>query len=98
MPVPWHDADFIDRLWDYVLHNFPQIPPDDAARVKREMRQELGGERRYVRSRDSGNVLAQEVLRLFNGRNATEVARRLDISRASVYRYIKQAGRQGPAA
>jgi Mor family transcriptional regulator len=29
---------------------------------------------------------------LFNGRNAAEVARRLNISRASVYRIIKTPG------
>jgi hypothetical protein len=39
--------------------------------------------------------LAQQVLTLFNGRNATEVARELEgIGRATVYRKLKQPGRK----
>ena len=36
--------------------------------------------------------ITAEVLRVFNGRNAAEVARRLGIGRATVYRIIKQEG------
>ena len=35
---------------------------------------------------------ARQVLRLFNGCNATEVARELNVGRATVYRVLKQAG------
>ena len=94
MLADWHDPDFVDRVWDYVLANFPQIPRVDAARVKDEMRREFAGEMTYVRARQSTpESTGRAVLSLFNGRNATEVARKLGISRASVYRHLKQAGR-----
>ena len=53
---------------------------------------EFAGEEVYIPKRNSKDVAA-EVLRLFNGRNATEVARRLGIHRATVYRYLKQPGK-----
>ena len=37
-------------------------------------------------------MMVAEVLRTFNSRNATELARRLQVSRATVYRWIKQPG------
>ena len=45
--------------------------------------------------KDKGDRLATQVLSLFNGRNATEVARCLNISRATVYRLLKQPGAPG---
>lgn len=61
--------------------------------IKDAVRKEFAGERCYIPSRTPTDrqQLVADVLRLFNGRNATEVARRLQISRASVYSYIKQA-------
>lgn len=93
--MPWHDADFIDVLWAYMLREFPQIAGPRLDQVKRAVRHEFGGTEVWVspNTRDQRRATAAEVLRLFNGRNATEVARELGISRASVYRYIKQAGR-----
>lgn len=60
--------------------------------IKDAVRKEFAGEFCYIPSRTPTDRqrLVADVLRLFNGRNATEVARRLRISRASVYRYIKQ--------
>jgi Mor family transcriptional regulator len=44
------------------------------------------------RSQTERDRMVAEVMVLFNGRNAAEVARRLNISRASVYRIIKTPG------
>lgn len=94
-PVPITDPDFVDRVFAYLLENFPQIAGPEFAKAKRAVREELGGERVYVSSRSAieRQELAHQVLSLFNGRNATEIARALNISRASVYRVLKQAPR-----
>lgn len=86
------DPDFVDRVFDYLLAEFPQIAGPKFGDVKRALRDELGGERVYVPTRSAAErqQLARQVLSLFNGRNATEVARRLSISRATVYRLLKQ--------
>jgi len=47
-----------------------------------------------VLAKPDKNTRARKVLALFNGRNAREVARKLGISRTSVYRYLKQPGGQ----
>jgi len=96
-PTPQLDAlvlaepDLVDRIFDYLLAEFPQIAgrPLDAAR--QAVREEFAGQEVYIAARSSER-LAVQVLALFNGRNASEVARRLNISRASVYRYLKQPG------
>jgi transposase len=58
------------------------------------VRAEFGGERHWIPTRGltEQQQLAQKILTLFNGRNAREVARRLQVSRATVYRYLKQPG------
>lgn len=90
-------ADFVDHVFAYLLAEFPQIAGPRFANAKRAVREELAGERVYVATRGSAErqALAHEVLALFNGRNATEVARRLNISRATVYRLLKQPRRDG---
>ncbi|WP_287804147.1 helix-turn-helix domain-containing protein [Diaphorobacter sp.] len=88
------EPDLVDRIFDYLLAEFPQLA-GDAARVEKAqaaVRAEFAGEEVYIQKRSSRDI-AGEVLRLFNGRNATEVARRLQIHRATVYRYLKQAGK-----
>lgn len=88
------EPDLVDRIFEYLLAEFPQLA-GDAARVERAqaaVRAEFAGEEVYIQKRSSRDIAA-EVLRLFNGRNATEVARRLEIHRATVYRYLKQAGK-----
>jgi Mor family transcriptional regulator len=64
--------------------------------MKRAAREEFKGAVFYIptRSPSERQLLVAEALRLFNGRNATEVARRLRISRATVYRWVKQPGRR----
>jgi len=59
------------------------------------MGREFGGRQAgYVRTRQEleQQAMARDVMSLFDGRNATEVARKLQISRATVYRIIKQPG------
>lgn len=88
------EPDLVDRIFEYLLAEFPQLA-GDAARVEKAqaaVRAEFAGEEVYIQKRSSKDIAA-EVLRMFNGRNATEVARRLRIHRATVYRYLKQAGK-----
>ncbi|MBQ0917249.1 helix-turn-helix domain-containing protein [Hydrogenophaga aromaticivorans] len=88
------DPDFVDRIFEYLIAEFPQLAGDRARVQKAQtaVRAEFAGEEVYIQKRSSRDIAA-EVLRLFNGRNATEVARRLDIHRATVYRHLKQAGK-----
>lgn len=84
------DPDLVDRIFDYVVELIPALAGREHE-IKDALRDEFKGERVFIRSEQRARV-ARQVLSMFNGRNATEVARKLDISRASVYRYIKQAG------
>ncbi|MFM2254139.1 MAG: hypothetical protein RJB68_2476 [Pseudomonadota bacterium] len=90
------DPDLVDRIFEYLLAEFPGIAGEKFAQAKVAIRDEFKGEEIYIPARgatDRQNLI-REVLSLFNGRNASEVARRLRISRASVYRFLKQ-GRPG---
>jgi transcriptional regulator of acetoin/glycerol metabolism len=89
------DPDLVDRIFDYLVALAPEIAPHHGE-IKTALRDEFATNRAYVRRRGAGeaNPIAAEVLRLFNGRNATEVARVLQIHRATVYRYLKQPGRR----
>lgn len=97
-PTPKLDAllraepDLVDRIFDYLIAQHPDMAALKADAVRQAVRDEIGGQEWYVRRR-RGNT-ASLVLALFNGRNASEVARQLQISRASVYRYLKQPGPQ----
>lgn len=91
------EPDLVDRIFDYILAEFPQIagqPPDKIATTKAAVRAEFKGETCYLAERPATvrQQTVAQVLALFNGRNATEVARRLHISRATVYRVLKQPG------
>jgi Mor family transcriptional regulator len=85
--------DLVDRIFDYLVEVVP-VMRDHAEELKAEVRAEFGGGLHYVQAdaklRQSQRM--QDILRLFNGRNPTEVARALGISRPTVYRYLKQAG------
>jgi Mor family transcriptional regulator len=90
------EPDLVDRIFEYLLTEFPHIAGEQFAKAKAAVREEFKGEEIYIPARgatDRQNLI-REVFALFNGRNATEVARRLHISRASVYRFLKQ-GRPG---
>lgn len=87
------DPDLVDRIFEYILEQLPEIAGRHHE-IKQAIRSEFAKQRAYVRERRlTGAPLALEVARLFNGRNATEVARELQISRATVYRLLKQPGR-----
>lgn len=88
------DPDLVDRLFDYVVDLLPELR-ERQLEIKQAVRAEFAGDRGYVRAfsiEQTRTPVAIEVLRLFNGRNATEVARQLRISRATVYRVLKQPG------
>jgi len=95
------EPDLVDRIFDYILSDptlaaaMARVSPGSQghaglAKLKTAVRQEFSGER--VRISRRPNDVHLQVLALFNGRNATEVARRLGVSRATVYRVIKQPG------
>lgn len=87
------EPDLVDRIFDYLLAEFPQIAGERIDSAKAAVRAEFGGEDVYIPARGATERqrLVAEVLSLFNGRNASEIARRLGISRASVYRFLKQS-------
>lgn len=91
---PLFDAepDLVDRIFDYLLAEVPDIA-DQSEKLKRAVREEFKGDRYYIADRPATARQHQvaQVLALFNGRNATEVARRLGIGRSTVYRILKQS-------
>jgi DNA invertase Pin-like site-specific DNA recombinase len=89
------EPDLVDRIFDYLVDLVPELSRR-RDEIKGALREEFDGERVYIRRRGAGvrNAVAAEVLRLFNGRNATEVARVLQIHRSTVYRHLKQPGQR----
>ena len=93
------EPDLVDRIFDYILSD-PALAKamlamqsrnaNPVAELKAAVRAEFRGEACYIAGR---KVQASDVLALFNGRNASEVARRLDVSKSTVYRHIKQPGK-----
>lgn len=95
--------DLVDRIFEYILsdpalaeaiRSSAQSEKTSIPKLKAAVRAEFQGEECYIAGRPATarQELVAQVFALFNGRNASEVARRLQISRASVYRHIKQAG------
>lgn len=97
------EPDLVDRIFDYILSD-PALAQaiqqsvlaekNSVIKLKAAVRAEFRGEECYIAERPATVRQQQvsQVLTLFNGRNSTEVARRLGISRATVYRHIKQSG------
>jgi Mor family transcriptional regulator len=87
------NADLVDAIFAFIEDEFPQLAPR-TAQLKEDVRREFSGVEIYIprRSHAARDQLTRDVLRLFNGRNASEIARRLGIGRATVYRIIKQDG------
>jgi len=87
------EPDLVDRIFDYLIEQMPEISRI-AADLKPAVRAEFAGEECYIATRPATarQEMVAQVLSLFNGRNASEVARELKISRATVYRVIKQPG------
>lgn len=94
------EPDLVDRIFDYIFSD-PALAEAVAAlsggkvdKLKSMVRAEFRGEECYIAGRPATARQEQvaQILALFNGRNAREVARRLQISRMTVYRAIKQPG------
>lgn len=86
------DADLVDQVIAFLARHRPELA-DVAREVEGELREQFGGGDHYVRAPDASGGVAR-VLEAFNGRNVSEVARELGISRATVYRRLRQAGRK----
>lgn len=102
------DPDLVDRIFEYIFSDpamsaavsrLTTTSKDAVPQLKAAVRAEFVGETCYIPSRSptERQQRVQQVLALFNGRNATEVARTLKISRASVYRCLKQPGKKAPS-
>lgn len=92
------DPDLVDRIFEF-LRDDPRLHGLDAktlSDLKRDTRAEFRGEECYIAGRPATarQEMVAEVLRLFNGQNSTEVARKLGIGRATVFRVLKQSGRR----
>jgi len=87
------NPDLVDAIFSFITAEFPDFAPR-AAVLKEEVRREFSGIEIYIPQRSTAQreKITKEVLAMFDGRNATEVARRLNIGRATVYRIIKQDG------
>lgn len=71
-----------------------EIGPQIAIRVGQWMRTNMPGTAGYIGGQSAAARRARhdQVRRMFNGRNATEIARKIGISRATVYRILKTSG------
>lgn len=90
-PKPITQPDLVDAIFDWIIQRHPEMR-DKAPALMEDVRAEFGASYTYIR-RQPQTARAQRVSRvlsLFNGRNSTEVARQLGISRATVYRVLKQ--------
>ena len=87
------NADLIDTIFDFIEKEFPELR-SRAPALKQLARREFAGILTYIprRSPSERNRIEAEVALLFKGNNVAEVARKLNISNASVYRIIKNPG------
>lgn len=95
------EPDLVDRIFDYILSDpvlaqaiekSAMAQKNTVPKLKAAVRAEFKGEECYIAGRPASarQELVVKVLSLFNGRNASEVARQLNIGRATVYRCLKQ--------
>lgn len=88
------DADLVDQVIAFLSRHRPELA-DVAREVEGELREQFGGGDHYVRaSAIPRDARMDAVLSAFNGCNVSEVARELGISRATVYRRLRQAGKR----
>jgi Mor family transcriptional regulator len=85
--------DLLDAIFEFIVDECPELA-GRADELKAIARRDFSGIETYIprRSKEERDRVVREVMSAFNGRNATEVGRRLGISRASVYRIIKTSG------
>ena len=96
------EPDLVDRIFDYILSDpvlAVAIKKTSLSNIKSAVRAEFKGEECYIAGKPATARQQQvsQVLALYNGRNATEVARRLQIGRSTVYRVLKQSGHEKPS-
>lgn len=96
------EPDLVDRIFDYILSDpvlAVAIKKTSLSNIKSAVRAEFKGEECYITGKPATARQQQvsQVLALFNGRNASEVARRLQIGRSTVYRVLKQSGQEKPS-
>lgn len=90
------EPDLVDRIFEYIVDGLPALGgPEAVAQLKADVRAEFAGEGQYIAKRPltERQQRVARVLALFNGRNATGIARQLRMGRATVYRILKQAGK-----
>ncbi|MEG7772360.1 hypothetical protein U2088_15600, partial [Listeria monocytogenes] len=80
------EPDLVDRIFDYILSDpvlAVAIKKTSLSNIKSAVRAEFKGEECYIAGKPATARQQQvsQVLALFNGRNASEVARRLQIGR-----------------
>lgn len=88
------EPDLVTAFFDVMVQRRPEL-----AGVRGDLepfvRHQLHGMRGTVTSRPDKESLARQMGALFNGRNHREVARLLGVSSRTVYRRLKQSGREG---
>lgn len=89
------DPDLVDRIFAYIVEQLPELA-GRADEVEDAVRTEFGGEHAYVPKRSAARraELQARVRSMFNGRNASEVARELNVGRTTVYRLLKKEGEE----
>ena len=77
LPPMFADPDLVDRIFEKIVEQFPELEAGRIDELKRTTREEFRGAEYYIptRSPTDRQQLVEEVLRMFNGRNATEIAR-----------------------
>lgn len=85
------EPDLVTAFFDVLIETRPELA-DMREEGEAIVRNRLKGLRGTVTNRPDGTTMQQRVLALFNGRNPREVARRLGVSRGTVYRHLKTSG------
>jgi Mor family transcriptional regulator len=88
---PIQEPDLVDAILDWIVSRHPDMK-EKAPSLMADIRADWGASRHYVRagSQTERQRRISQALSLFNGRNATEVARPVGVSRGTVYRIVKQ--------
>ncbi|WP_343740456.1 helix-turn-helix domain-containing protein [Delftia tsuruhatensis] len=89
-------SDLVDRVFEYLVELVPEIRSSqvDLAHAEAQIRREFAGQTAYIPARSANEKVRERhrVLQLWDGNNVKEIARTLGISRATVYRHLRQPG------
>jgi Mor family transcriptional regulator len=80
------------RILERVREIEPTITEDKLQTIEETIRLEYGGSEHYI-PKETSAKRTNEIQKQFNGRNISEVAETLGISRRSVYRRIKRSSK-----